>query len=125
MTKDEQVDAAEVMLKHAQGFRVEGTTRRRECWRLVDSKPNWDWVRFKFRVAELPPSINWNDVHPDYIYLFIDNVGISRMCTKRPLIQNSAYITSGRTVDPRAFSSFREGNCLSIDSLVERIRGTS
>lgn len=124
MTEQETRDAIEVMKGSVEGARVECAPLTGGAWKEV-IMPSWNWDRYQYRVMEIVPSINWNDVHPDYIYLFIDNVGISRMCTKRPLIQNSAYITSGRTVDPRAFSSFREGNCLSIDSLVERIRGTS
>ncbi len=90
------------------------------CWQAT-SWPAWS-DDTEYRIATIPPSIDWDAVSKEFNYLTVDDIGGLLHKTLPTYNDKGDYWRTGTDIAANAtyFSSFKPGNCLAKDSLVKR-----
>ena len=123
MNKEQTLKAIEVMQAYVEGKKIQYCDDGWD-WDVVDN-PSWDWIGIEYRVKPVSkPSINWDHVHPDYKYLYMDSDGSSYIVASEPT-QGVAFVCwliedDDGYVPAEIFASFVPGDCDWKESLVQR-----
>ena len=118
LTKEEKFD---LFTHWVDGVRIEvqTPTMPSDRWSSV-CNPSW-LPEVRYRKVLEKPSIDWDQVHPDFKYLCTDKDGTSYLFKYKPT-GFSTDVWKGATTYERAmaFASLKKGSCDWKDSLIER-----
>lgn len=118
----------EVMQAFERGEKIEVRGIMSE-WEVFskNASPVWDWRGNDYRVyvePEVPDSIDWSHVHPDYKFMARDKDGDTSILTEEPEVKISGWcVDGGNMTDATTFTSLKIGNLPWNKSLIKRPEG--
>lgn len=120
-------DKIKVMQAYLDGKKIESRSIPNGEWSEFFLEPNWNWEELEYRVSEIPDSIDWTHVAPQYKFMARENNGETYLFANEPHIYTSSvsgghwYDTyNGDLADASVFASYKKGNVDWKDSLVKR-----
>lgn len=111
LTPEEQAEIVEYLVKH-------GYLEVRSSVNVIWATSNSIYPEFIYRIPVTKPSINWDEVHPDYNWLDKNSSGQGRLYKWKPSMVS--WEPSPPCVPTTAFKSYDPGTCKPEDSLVAR-----
>ena len=120
--KTETLEMIAVMQAYVDGKTIE--VGRRGCAASTiegEDLPTWNWEEYRYRIATIPDSINWDHESPEWKYMARDESGSVYLYEAEPRMRDYHWgVTEGDCHEAKVFLSHVFGSCDWKDSLVKR-----
>lgn len=111
----------EIMQAYVDGKPIEFRDNSR-VWMYVQS-PVWDWNAYDYRIAQIPDSIDWSHVNPEFKFMARSVTGEVFLFRSKPIVVYGHYWAvrdSSISCNAKNLASYKQGTVDWKDSLVER-----